>query len=101
MSIYTALGEALQALLAGGFVGSAATDLYSSWKTDKANRCCTPFIERIISAVAAGIYFDVELIVRAFRFLVWIGAVSVVTVVNLTKWIGGLVGLGLPKKVES
>ena len=54
MSIYTALGEALQALLAGGFVGSAASyDLYSSWKTDKANRCCTPFIERIISAVAA------------------------------------------------
>ena len=91
MSVYTALGEALQALLAGGFVGSAGTDLYSSWKADKVNRSYTPFAERLISAIAAGLYFDIELIVRTFRFLVWIGAMSVVTVVNLTKWICGLV----------
>lgn len=87
MSVYTELGKALGSLLVGGFVGSASNDFYQSYKADCVNNHHTPLLEKIIGAIASGIYFNVEMIVSLFRFLVWIGAISLVSVVNLTKYI--------------
>ena len=87
MSAYVELGKALGSLLVGGFVGSASNDFYQSYKADCDNHHYTPILDRIIGAIASGIYFNVEMIVSLFRFLVWSGAISLVSVVNLTKYL--------------
>ena len=63
MSAYVELGKALGSLLVGGFVGSASNDFYQSYRADCDNNHHTPILDRII------------------------GAISLVSVVNLTKYL--------------
>ena len=87
MSAYVELGNALCSLLVGGFVGSASNDFYQSYKANCANHHYTQILDRIIGAIASGVYFNVEMIVSIFRFFVWIGTISLISVVNFTKYI--------------
>ena len=92
-AVFNALTEALKVAAAAGFVGASSYDLYKSSKVDKDNGSHTPLLDRLMDAIFTGLHFDAVMIVRAFRFLVWLGAISVGTVVNVTKWLGKQVGL--------